>query len=54
MEQENGTIVKGECNMEQQSIVKGIAFEDNITRVTIKGLEQGSLSTVFYISSGTY
>ena len=32
--------------MEQQSIVKGIAFEDNITRVTIKGLEQGSLSTV--------
>ena len=33
--------------MEQQSIVKGIAFEDNITRVTIKGLEQGSLSTVF-------
>ncbi|HHT7235724.1 TPA: aspartate kinase [Bacillus cereus] len=47
MEQKNGTIVKGECNMEQQSIVKGIAFEDNITRVTIKGLEQGALSTVF-------
>ncbi|MDZ5607828.1 aspartate kinase [Bacillus pseudomycoides] len=47
MEQENGTIVRGECNMEQQSIVKGIAFEDNITRVTIKGLKQGSLSTVF-------
>ncbi|PFM49666.1 aspartate kinase [Bacillus cereus] len=47
MEQENGTIVKGECNMEQQSIVKGIAFEDNITRVTMKGLEQGALSTVF-------
>ncbi|MCU4990693.1 aspartate kinase [Bacillus cereus] len=47
MEQENGTIVKGECNMEQQSIVKGIAFEDNITRITVKGLEQGSLSTVF-------
>ncbi|MFA2563865.1 aspartate kinase [Bacillus wiedmannii] len=47
MEQENGTIVKRECNMEQQSIVKGIAFEDNITRVTMKGLEQGALSTVF-------
>ncbi|MFB5250406.1 aspartate kinase [Bacillus mycoides] len=47
MEQENGTIVRGECNMEQQSIVKGIAFEDNITRITIKGLEQGALSTVF-------
>ncbi|MGG0456684.1 aspartate kinase [Bacillus mycoides] len=47
MEQENGTIVRRECNMEQQSIVKGIAFEDNITRVTIKGLEQGALSTVF-------
>jgi len=47
MKQENGTIVRGECNMEQQSIVKGIAFEDNITRVTIKGLEQGALSTVF-------
>lgn len=47
MEQENGTIVRGECNMEQQSIVKGIAFEDNITRVTIKGLEQGSLATIF-------
>ena len=47
MEQENGTIVRGECNMEQQSIVKGIAFEDNITRVTVKGLEQGALSTVF-------
>ncbi|SCC16660.1 aspartate kinase [Bacillus wiedmannii] len=47
MERENGTIVKGECNMEQQSIVKGIAFEDNITRVTMKGLEQGALSTVF-------
>ncbi|WP_410982104.1 aspartate kinase [Bacillus cereus] len=47
MEQENGTIVRGECNMEQQSVVKGIAFEDNITRVTMKGLEQRSLSTVF-------
>ncbi|EEL51215.1 aspartate kinase [Bacillus cereus] len=47
MEQENGTIVRGECNMEQQSVVKGIAFEDNITRVTMKGLEQESLSTVF-------
>ncbi|ABS21749.1 aspartate kinase [Bacillus cytotoxicus] len=47
MEQENGTIVRGECNMEQQSIVKGIAFEDNITRVTIKGLEHDSLSTIF-------
>ncbi|EMA6344744.1 aspartate kinase [Bacillus cytotoxicus] len=47
MEQENGTIVRGECNMEQQSIVKGIAFEDNITRVTMKGLEHGSLSTIF-------
>ncbi|PFN06178.1 MULTISPECIES: aspartate kinase [Bacillus cereus group] len=47
MEQENGTIVRGECNMEQQSVVKGIAFEDNITRVTMQGLEQESLSTVF-------
>ena len=47
MERENGTIVKGECNMEQQSIVKGIAFEDNITRVTMKGLQPGKLSAVF-------
>lgn len=47
MKQENGTIVKGECDMEQQSIVKGIAFEDNITRVTIKGLQQGKLPTIF-------
>ncbi|MEE6130778.1 aspartate kinase [Priestia sp. GS2] len=46
---ERGTIVEEEVSMEQNLVVRGIAFEDNISRVTIEGLnnEQQTLSTIF-------
>ncbi|SIQ16848.1 aspartate kinase [Peribacillus simplex] len=49
MERESGTIIEEEATMEENLIVRGIAFEDSITRVTIYGLPQslGSLSTIF-------
>ncbi|WP_419881864.1 aspartate kinase [Peribacillus sp. B-H-3] len=49
MEQEKGTIIEEEASMEQNLIVRGIAFEDRITRVTIFGLSGniGTLSTIF-------
>ena len=49
LENENGTIVEEEVSMEQNLVVRGIAFEDNISRVTIEGLnnELQTLSTIF-------
>jgi aspartate kinase len=49
MEKESGTIIEEEATMEENLIVRGIAFEDKITRVTVFGLPQSlsSLSTIF-------
>ncbi|MED3789616.1 aspartate kinase [Peribacillus frigoritolerans] len=49
LERESGTIIEEEATMEENLIVRGIAFEDSITRVTIYGLPQslGALSTIF-------
>ncbi|NUK30728.1 aspartate kinase [Parageobacillus sp. VR-IP] len=49
MEKENGTIVRGEVSMEQHLIVRGIAFEDQVTRVTVSGIKNSlyALPTIF-------
>ena len=49
MEKESGTIIGGEVTMEENLIVRGIAFEDKITRVTVAGLPYSlsALSTIF-------
>lgn len=49
MEVERGTIVGEETNMEQNLVVRGIAFEDQVTRVSVCGLPNGieTLSTIF-------
>ncbi len=49
MEEENGTIIEEEVSMEKNLVVRGIAFEDQVTRVTVCGLPNGlrTLSTIF-------
>jgi aspartate kinase len=49
MEDVRGTIIEEEVSMEQNLIVRGIAFEDQVTRVTVCGLPNGlhTLSTIF-------
>lgn len=49
MVEEPGTIVKEEVSMEQHLIVRGIAFEDQVTRVTVQHLPKGlqTLPTIF-------
>ncbi|KKI91783.1 aspartate kinase [Bacillus sp. SA1-12] len=49
MENERGTIIEEEAKMEENLIVRGIAFEDQVTRVSILGLpnELTTLSTIF-------
>ena len=49
MKQEEGTIIEEEVSMEQSLVVRGVAFEDNITSVTVFGLKNPltSLSTIF-------
>lgn len=49
MEKIEGTVIKGEAALEQNLVVRGVAFEDQITRVTILGLTNSltSLSTIF-------
>ncbi|MEK4147093.1 aspartate kinase [Robertmurraya sp. FSL W8-0741] len=49
MERESGTIIEEEGKMEQNLVVRGIAFEDKITKVTVLGLSNtlSSLSTIF-------
>ncbi len=48
-ENESGTIIEEEVSMEKNLIVRGIAFEDDITRLTIYGLknELTGLPTIF-------
>ncbi|MEH7125643.1 aspartate kinase [Bacillus sp. JJ1773] len=48
-ESESGTIIEEEVNMEENLVVRGIAFENEITRVTVIGLPNSliGLSTVF-------
>ncbi|WML45594.1 aspartate kinase [Neobacillus sp. PS3-40] len=49
MEKIEGTVIEEEATMEQNLIVRGVAFEDEITRVTVLGLANSltSLSTIF-------
>ncbi|MBM7605702.1 aspartate kinase [Metabacillus crassostreae] len=49
MVNERGTIIEEETNMEQNLVVRGIAFEDQVTRVSVLGLpnELTTLSTIF-------
>ncbi|WP_096153093.1 MULTISPECIES: aspartate kinase [Bacillus] len=49
MENEEGTIIEEEVSMEKSLVIRGIAFEDQITRVTVCGLpnELHTLSTIF-------
>lgn len=49
MENERGTMIEEETGMEQNLIVRGIAFEDQVTRVSVIGLpnELTTLSTIF-------
>ncbi|MHC0037431.1 aspartate kinase [Pseudoneobacillus sp. C159] len=49
LERVAGTIIEEEASMEQNLIVRGVAFEDEITRVTVFGLPNSftSLSTIF-------
>lgn len=46
---EEGTSIKEDISMEQNLVVRGVAFEDEITRVTVCGLTNclTSLSTIF-------
>lgn len=49
VELENGTRIEEDVSMENNLIVRGIAFEKEVTRVTVKGLpnELSSLATIF-------
>ncbi|QFT90110.1 Aspartokinase [Bacillus sp. THAF10] len=49
MEEEEGTIIEEEVSMEKNLMVRGIAFEDQVTRITVCGLpnELHTLSTIF-------
>ncbi|TXC90148.1 aspartate kinase [Metabacillus litoralis] len=49
MVNERGTIIEEATNMEQNLVVRGIAFEDQVTRVSVLGLpnELTTLSTIF-------
>ncbi|WP_312471058.1 aspartate kinase [Neobacillus sp.] len=49
MEKIAGTVIEGEATMEQNLVVRGVAFEDEITKVTVLGLTNSltSLSTIF-------
>lgn len=49
IEKESGTIIEEESKLEQNLVVRGVAFEDEITRVTVLGLSNTltSLSTIF-------
>lgn len=49
IENERGTIIEEDTKMEQNLVVRGIAFEDQVTRVSVLGLPNGltTLSTIF-------
>lgn len=46
---EQGTMIKEEATMEKNLVVRGIAFENDVTKITVAGLpnEIGVLSTLF-------
>ncbi|MGG1574904.1 aspartate kinase [Fictibacillus sp. NRS-1165] len=48
-EEENGTLVEEEASMENNLVVRGLAFEGNVTKITIEDLPNGlnTLSSVF-------
>lgn len=49
IEREEGTVIEEEASMEQNLVVRGVAFEDEITKVSVLGLANSltSLSTIF-------
>ncbi|OLS41487.1 aspartate kinase [Bacillus sp. MRMR6] len=49
MENVEGTVIEEEASMEQNLVVRGVAFEDEITKVSVFGLSNSltSLSTIF-------
>ncbi|MGD6816785.1 aspartate kinase [Metabacillus sp. 113a] len=49
MQDERGTLIEEESALEENLIVKGIAFEDQVTRVSVCGLpnDLSTLSTIF-------
>ncbi|MDF2902660.1 MAG: aspartate kinase [Bacillus sp. (in: firmicutes)] len=49
LERESGTIIEEEVSVEQNLVVRGVAFEEEITRVSVVGLPNSltGLSTVF-------
>ncbi|MDQ1001291.1 aspartate kinase [Neobacillus niacini] len=49
MERVEGTVIEEEATMEQNLVVRGVAFEDEITKVSVLGLANSltSLSTIF-------
>jgi aspartate kinase len=49
LEKMEGTVIKGDADMEQNLVVRGVAFEDQITRVSVLGLDNSltGLSTIF-------
>ncbi|OLO27816.1 aspartate kinase [Alkalihalophilus pseudofirmus] len=51
--EEVGTLIEEEVSMEQNLVVRGIAFENDVTKITVSGLpnEIGTLSNVFTLLS---
>jgi aspartate kinase len=49
LEKVEGTVIEEEASMEQNLVVRGVAFEDEITKVSVLGLANSltSLSTIF-------
>jgi aspartate kinase len=49
LEREEGTVIEEEASMEQNLVVRAVAFEDEITKVSVLGLANSltSLSTIF-------
>ncbi|NWQ42938.1 aspartate kinase [Bacillus sp. EB106-08-02-XG196] len=49
LERVEGTVIEEEASMEQNLVVRGVAFEDEITKVSVLGLTNSltSLSTIF-------
>lgn len=49
IEKERGTIIEEDVHLEQNLVVRGVAFEDDITRVTVLGLPDSlaGLSVIF-------
>jgi aspartate kinase len=49
MEKVEGTVIEEEASMEQNLVVRGVAFEDEITKVSVLGLGNSltSLATIF-------